>query len=152
MADRSSSLAVGGVLPQHVLRRRRLLARGWAIAAVAWSLVRTLMAWVLLGDYGLNPWAYLCVDLSTSVVLGQSMPRMVVGFADGRRRHALRWGAVTSIAYAIPDVYLFTSTERIPPVTVGVLVAVIVVGIGVTGATVARRIRSARAGVVQLEP
>ena len=135
-----------------MLHRRRVLARAWAVATVLWSCVRTVLAWVLLGDYGLNPWAYLCVDLSTSIVLGQSMPRMVVGFVDGRRRTAMRWGVLTAIAYAIPDVYLFTSTERIPPVTVGVLVFVIATGLTTTGISVGRRIRSARAGVIQLDP
>lgn len=152
MAERVSSLSAGRDLAPHVLRRRRLLTRAWAIAAIAWSLVRTVLAWVLLGDYGLNPWAYLCVDLSTSVVLGQSMPRMVVGVVDGRRRTAMRWGALTALAYAIPDVYLFTSTERIPPLTVGVLAFIILAGVATTAIAVVRRIRWARAGVVQLEP
>ncbi|MGA0894761.1 MAG: hypothetical protein ACO3S5_09045 [Ilumatobacteraceae bacterium] len=152
MAEHLSLQSAGRELAPHVLRRRRVLSRGWAIAAIAWSLVRTVLAWVLLGDYGLNPWAYLCVDLSTSIVLGQSMPRMVVGFVDGRRRTAMRWGVLTAIAYAIPDVYLFTSTERIPPVTVGVLVFVIATGLTTTGISVGRRIRSARAGVIQLDP
>jgi len=75
-----------------------------------------------------------------------------VGFVDGRRRTAMRWGVLTAIAYAIPDVYLFTSTERIPPVTVGVLVFVIATGLTTTGISVGRRIRSARAGVIQLDP
>lgn len=135
--------------PEHVLRRRRLLARVWAVAAIGWSLVRTALAWVLLGDYGLNPWAYLCVDLSTSVVLGQSMPRAIVRFVDGHRKSAIRWGIATAVAYSVPDAYLFASTERVPPLTVAVIATVIVAGLVTTSLTVVRRIRAARAGVVQ---
>lgn len=135
-----------------MLRRRRALARLWAMATIGWSLVRTLLAWVLLGDYGLDPWVYLCVDLSSSIVLGRSTPIMVVSFVDRERTRAVRWGAVSLVAYVVPDVFLFTSTQRIPPVTLAVLLTVMATTVSVTAVTIVRRVRSARADLVQLAP
>lgn len=137
---------------EHVLRRRRVLARLWAVATIGWSLVRTLLAWVLLGDYGLDPWIYLGVDLSSSIVLGRSTPVMVVSFVDRQRSRAVRWAAVTLVAYVVPDVYLFTSTQRIPPVTLAVLLTVMATTVTVTAVTIVRRVRSARVDLVQLAP
>ena len=131
--------------PDHVLRRRRLLSRLWAVATICWSFVRTLLAWVLLGDHGLDPLTYLFVDLSSSFVLGRSTPIMVVSFVDGERRRAVRWAVVTAVAYSIPDAYLFLSTRHIPKVTVLVLVSVLTVSATSTVVTIVHRIRAARA-------
>jgi hypothetical protein len=114
--------------------------------------VRTLLAWVLLGDYGLDPWVYLCVDLGSSLVLGRSTPIMVVSFIDHERQRALRWSLVTGVAYVVPDVFLFTSTRRIPPVTLAVMITLMATSVTVTVVTLVRRVRSARADLVQLAP
>jgi hypothetical protein len=129
-----------------------VLARAWAVATVLWSCVRTLLAWVLLGDYGLDPWVYLCVDLGSSLVLGRSTPIMVVSFIDRERQRALRWSLVTGVAYVVPDVFLFTSTRRIPPVTLAVMITLMATSVTVTVVTLVRRVRSARADLVQLAP
>ncbi|MFZ9629145.1 MAG: hypothetical protein ACO3C1_07315 [Ilumatobacteraceae bacterium] len=131
--------------PDHVVRRRRFLARLWAVATVCWSFVRTLLAWVLLGDYGLDPFTYLAVDLSSSLVLGRSTPIMVVSFVDGERRRAVRWAVVTAVAYSVPDAFLFLSTHHIPLVTVVVLVSVMTTSVTSTVVTIVHRIRAARA-------
>ena len=140
------------VRSEQVLHRRRVLARAWAVATVLWSCVRTVLAWVLLGDYGLDPWVYLCVDLGSSLVLGRSTPIMVVSLIDRERQRALRWAVVTGVAYVVPDIFLFTSTRRVPTVTLAVLVTLMVTSVTVTVVTVVRRVRSARADLVQLSP
>jgi hypothetical protein len=140
------------VRSEQVLHRRRVLARVWAVATVLWSCIRTLLAWVLLGEYGLNPWVYLCVDLGSSLVLGRSTPIMVVSFIDRERQRALRWALVTGVAYVVPDIFLFTSTRRVPPVTLTVLITLMATSVTVTVVTVVRRVRSARADLVQLSP
>lgn len=135
-----------------MLRRRRVLARVWVLATVGWSFVRTLFAWVLLGEYGLDPLVYLCVDLGSSLVLGRSTPIMVVSFVDREWRRARRWAAVTAVAYVVPDIFLFTSTRRVPPLTLAVLLGVMATSVTVTVVTVVRRVRAARADLVQLAP
>ena len=47
----------------ETLRKRQLLTRAWAIFVIAWSVVRTIIIWAALGDYGFNPWIYLGIDL-----------------------------------------------------------------------------------------
>ena len=124
------------------------------MATICWSFVRTLVAWALLGDYGLDPFTYLCVDLASSFVLARSTPIMVVSFVDGERRRAIRWAAVTAVAYSVPDAFLFLSTHHIPTVTLLVMLTVVTVSVSTTVVTIVHRIRAARAatgtdGVVQ---
>ncbi|MEO5902127.1 MAG: hypothetical protein ABIR68_18620, partial [Ilumatobacteraceae bacterium] len=52
----------------ETLRRRKMLSRTWGTVVVVWSLIRTLIVWAALGEYGINPWAYLAIDLVTAVV------------------------------------------------------------------------------------
>ena len=49
------------------LARRKLLSRTWAGVVVGWSLIRTLIVWAAVGDYGLNPWIYLAIDLASAM-------------------------------------------------------------------------------------
>ena len=45
------------------IRRRRRLSNTWALFVIGWSIIRTLIVWAAVGDYGLNPWLYLVLDL-----------------------------------------------------------------------------------------
>ena len=68
-------------------------------------LVRTAIVWAAVGDYGLNPWLYLVLDLISASVDAVSTPRMVIRFVDDQYRKALQWAAVSLAAFVLPDVY-----------------------------------------------
>ena len=67
------------------------------------------------------------------------------GLVDGERRRAIRWAAVTVVAYSVPDAFLFLSTHRIPRLTLAVLLTVMTVSVTTTVVTIVHRIRAARA-------
>lgn len=117
--------------PDHsaaTLRRRKHLSRGWAIIVVGWSVVRTIIVWAAVGDYGLNPWIYLLIDLCSATVDARSTPKMVLYFIDDHYRKALKWAAISLGAFLVPDAYIFLGTRTLP----NNLIAVILGIIGVT--------------------
>ncbi len=129
---------------KETLQRRRRLSNTWAGFVVSWSFIRTLLVWAAVGDYGLNPWVYLAIDLSCSVVDALTTPRMVLNFIDQRYRVAAGWGVIALVVFIIPDLYIFLGTRTLPTKLI-VLICTIVgstLVIGVIG--VARKVRKGR--------
>ncbi|HAP75000.1 MAG TPA: hypothetical protein DCR14_02860 [Acidimicrobiaceae bacterium] len=96
------------------LKRRKVLSRTWAGMVVGWSLIRALIVWAAVGDYGLNPWVYLVIDLIAAGIDGYTTPRMVLAFIDDHYKQAVKWAAISLIVFIIPDLYIFFGTSELP--------------------------------------
>src|SRR5687768_1424538 len=115
------------LLTPEQLRRRRRLSLTWALIVVAWSLIRAVVAWAALSDYGVNPWAYLGIDRASAAVDGFTTPRFVLSLIDGKYRESAKWGALTLLAFIVPDIYIFKTTHELPRMVVLVICIVIAV-------------------------
>ncbi len=127
------------------LQRRRRLSYTWAAVVITWSLIRTLIVWAAVGDYGLNPWIYLSIDLASAVVDAVTTPRMVLSFIDDQYRRAARWGLVSLVAFIVPDLYIFLGTRTLPHRIIKALVLIILTTLTVGVVSVLRKIRKGRA-------
>lgn len=135
-------------LPLHhhdpaVLARRRKWSQMWALLVIVWSLLRTLIVWAAVGDYGLNPWIYLGIDLVSASVDAVTTPRMVLSFVDAHYRKAAEWATISLVAFLVPDVYIFAGTRQLPTSMILVIVAVITVTFVGGVVTVVRKVRAA---------
>lgn len=110
------------------LRRRKHLTRTWATLVVGWSVIRTIIVWAAVGDYGLNPWIYLVIDLCSATIDALSTPKMVLYFIDDHYMKAFKWAVISLGAFLVPDVYIFFGTRTLP----GDVIAIILSIIGVT--------------------
>jgi len=135
----------------ETLRKRQLLTRAWAIFVIAWSVVRTIIIWAALGDYGFNPWIYLGIDLVCSTLDAITTPKMVLRFIDDRYRSAIKWGIVSLVAYVVPDIYIFEGTRTLPKKVIVILCLVIVAMFSLATVTVVRKVRIGRAARLHLE-
>lgn len=116
------------------LRRRKHLSRGWAILVVGWSVIRTIIVWAAVGDYGLNPWVYLAIDLCSATVDARSTPKMVLYFIDDHFKKAMKWAAISLVAFLVPDVYIFLGTRTLPNNLIAIILGII--GVTLLGAVV----------------
>ncbi|MEY4339220.1 MAG: hypothetical protein RLZ14_1070 [Actinomycetota bacterium] len=127
------------------LARRRMLSRTWAAVVVAWSLIRTLIVWAAVGDYGLNPWIYLAIDLASASVDAVTTPRMVLSFIDNHYRAALKWATISLVVFIIPDLYIFLGTRELPRRVIVVVLLIIVATLVVGVVGVVRKVQAGRA-------
>ena len=129
----------------ETLQRRRRLSRTWAIIVVAWSIMRTVIVWAAVGDYGLNPWIYLSLDLGAAIVDALSTPRMVLSFIDDHMRKAVEWALISLVVFIIPDLYIFLGTRTLPKRIIVIICVIIgsTLAIGVLG--VWRKVKKGRA-------
>jgi hypothetical protein len=129
----------------ETLQRRKRLSRTWAGIVVVWSIIRTIIVWAAVGEYGLNPWIYLALDLGAAVVDAFTTPRMVLSFIDDHFKQALKWAVISLTVFIIPDLYIFLGTRELPKKVIVVLCLIIgaTLVIGVIG--VVRKIKKGRA-------
>jgi hypothetical protein len=131
----------------ETLRKRRLLSRVWASVVIGWSVIRTIIIWAALGDYGFNPWIYLAIDLVCATIDAITTPRMVLRFIDDHFKSATKWGVVSLVAFVVPDAYIFLGTRTLPTKIIVVLCAVIAFMLAVAVVTIVRKIRQGRAAI-----
>jgi len=137
--------------PQHsdeTLLRRRRLSYTWAAVVLAWAFIRTALVWAAVGDYGLNPWIYLAIDLVSATVSAISTPRMVLSFIDEHYVQAVGWAVIALVAFIIPDVYIFLGTRELPTGLIVIICVVIGVTLLASVIGVLRKIHKGRAGRV----
>ncbi|MEQ1873645.1 MAG: hypothetical protein ABL953_07965 [Ilumatobacteraceae bacterium] len=129
---------------KETMRRRRRLSNTWAGVVVGWSFIRTLLVWAAVGDYGLNPWIYLAIDLCSAVTDAITTPRMVLSFIDERYRQAFGWGMVALVAFIVPDIYIFLGTRHLPTNLIIIICSVIALTLIVAVVSVLRKIHKGR--------
>ena len=138
---------MAAAIPDHseaTLRRRKHLTRTWAIIVVAWSVVRTIIVWAAVGDYGLNPWIYLAIDLVSATIDARSTPKMVLYFIDNRYRLAVRWAVISLVAFLVPDLYIFLGTRTLPNNLIAIIVGIISLTLLAAVVGVARKVHKGR--------
>jgi hypothetical protein len=127
------------------LARRKVLVRTWAGLVIGWAIVRTLIVWAAVGDYGLNPWIYLAIDLASACVDAITTPRMVLSFVDDQYKTAAKWALISLVAFIIPDLYIFIGTRELPTRIIVVVCVIISLTLSVGVIGVARKVRAGRA-------
>jgi hypothetical protein len=132
------------------LARRRMLSRTWAIVVVGWSFVRTLIVWAAVGDYGLNPWIYLAIDLVSASIDAFTTPRMVLSFIDNQYRAALKWAAISLAVFIVPDLYIFYGTRELPRNVIVIVCLIIAVTLVAGVVSVVHKVRTGRAARAEL--
>lgn len=134
-----------------VHRRRHAMSGSFAVVVLAWSFVRTAVVWAMVGGYGLNPWLYLLLDLSSASVAAIATPRMVFHFVDDRLRRAAWWAGFNLAAFLLPDAYLFLGTRRLPLPLVLMVCTMVGVALVVTVLGLRRRVRAVRLRSVRVD-
>jgi len=135
----------------ETLHKRRVLCRVWASVVIVWAVMRTIIIWAALGDYGFNPWIYLSIDLVCATIDAITTPRMVLYFIDDHYRLAMKWALVSLAAFVVPDIYIFVGTRTLPTRVIVVLCIVISSMLLLAVVSVVRKIRKGRAQLALAE-
>ncbi len=112
---------------QHA--RRKTLSRVWFGAVIAYSLIRAFVVWRALGDYGVNVWIYLAIDLVCAAIDGVNTARLVISLADERYHDARREGLIALATFIIPDLYIVYAGNKMPKSVYFVLGAIVILAL-----------------------
>ena len=128
-----------------VLAKRKVIVRTWAGIVIGWAVIRTVIVWAAVGDYGLNPWIYLGIDLVSACIDAITTPRMVLAFIDDQYLAAVKWAFISLVAFIIPDLYIFLGTRELPTRIIVIVAIIISLTLTVGVVSVVRKVRAGRA-------
>ncbi len=117
-------------------KRQTFWERIWASTIVLYSFVATFVVWKALHKYGVNPYLFFVIDLITSWFYGVASARLVVAVIKKRWSETQKWGWLSAINFALPQIYILLSARRVPRdvyliiySVIGALVAFALIGI-----------------------
>ena len=96
----------------------------WILILCGYSLLRAVLAWPILARYGINPAAFLFLDVVTAYPLALGQVRIVAAFRTQDFAAAQRWCGVAGGAFLTPYAYLFLAGHAEMPVYASVALAV----------------------------
>lgn len=98
----------------------------WILILCGYSLLRAVLAWPILARYGINPAAFLFLDVVTAYPLALGQVRIVAAFRAQDFAAAQRWCGVAGAAFLTPYAYLFLAGHAEMPVYASVALAALV--------------------------
>ena len=104
---------------------RRLVERLWVILVIAYGAGRAIVVWKALGQYGVNPWIYLALDVTSSWPYAVATARLVTSVIDREFSRAKSWGGLAAITFLIPDLYILAVARDVPTEVYVIIIAII---------------------------
>ena len=105
--------------------KRRLLERLWVVVVIAYGAVRAIVVWKALGQYGVNPWIYLVLDVTSSWPYAVATARLVTSVIDREFSRARSWGVLAAVTFLIPDLYILVVARHVPTEVYAIIIAII---------------------------
>jgi len=104
---------------------RRLVERLWVILVIAYGAGRAIVVWKALGQYGVNPWIYLALDVASSWPYAVATARLVTSVIDREFSRARSWGVLAAVTFLIPDIYILAVAREVPTEVYVIVIAII---------------------------
>ncbi len=124
--------------------KRRLLERLWVGVVIAYGAGRAFVVWKALGKYGVNPWIYLVLDVTSSWPYGVATARLVTSVIDRNFVRARAWGILAAITFLLPDLYILLAARHVPIEVYVIIISIVSLLALFTAASLYFKIRNGR--------
>jgi len=126
--------------------RRRKLELSWVIGVLVFVIVRFIVAYSALSDYGLTVWIFGFLDIATAVPYAVGTARLVTSLVDKNVQAAARWGIIACVSFLAPYAWVaWAGRDGEFPSAVYIAIVVLVVCLGANAVVgILRRVRAAR--------
>jgi hypothetical protein len=125
------------------------LGKAWIAGVFGYAVVRALIVWPTLGEYGVSPWAFLVIDVGTAWPYAYGQVRVV------KEARALNWGgmqlwaAIAMLSFIAPYAYIVGAGSGQMPLIAWIVIGLLMLVFG-TASTV-RILRQIREPAVEPE-
>ena len=101
--------------------------RTWLILVITWAFIRAIFINNFFGKYGVNPWAYFVVDLTSAIPYAIYSGRAVIDFLN-KDWLSIRKNAILGfIFFYVPDIYVLIFAKKVPfSLLVGFLISIVI--------------------------
>ncbi|MEQ8839980.1 MAG: hypothetical protein RIB98_03290 [Acidimicrobiales bacterium] len=120
------------------------LGRAWIVGVFAYAVFRALLVWPTLGDYGINPWAFLVIDVGTAWPYAYGQVRVVNEARAQNWGGTQLWALIAMLSFIAPYAYIAGAGSGEMPLLAWIVIGLLMVFFGVASLIrVLRQIRSA---------
>lgn len=126
------------------------LGRAWIVGVFAYAVVRALIVWPTLGDYGVNPWAFLVIDVGTAWPYAYGQVRVVNEARAQNWGGTQLWALIAALSFVAPYAYLAGAGSGEMPLLAWVVIGLLMTFFGV--ASFVRIMKQIRSPEPQHEP
>jgi hypothetical protein len=124
---------------------RQTLRRAWVIGVVLYGAFRAMVVWKTLSGYGVNPWVYLVLDISSSIPYAIYSAKLVEGWIDRKLERFYQNFIITALTFIAPDLYILISARSAPRHIYQIIIGVILSLSLVSVYGLIRKVRQGRA-------
>ena len=118
--------------------------RTWIFLVLTWAIIRTIVVKDFFSEYGIHPWIYLSIDLLSSIPYAHYSANLVISYLDKNWITTRKNFFLTAIFFYIPDIYIFTASNRIPKqLLIGFVISVLIFS-AIATAGIWRKIKDGR--------
>lgn len=125
------------------------VGKAWILGVFGYSVLRALIVWPTLGDYGINPWAFLVIDVGTAGPYAYGQVRVVNEARAKNWGGTQIWAAIAALSFIAPYAYIAGAGSGEMPLIAWIIIAGLMVVFGV--ASLVRIVKQIRSPVPQHE-
>lgn len=114
----------------------------WAVVLVCYSVIRALAVGITLSRYGVNPYVFFVIDVTTAGPYAYGQVQVVRYFRIRKYAIVQRWLALVVLMFLAPYAYLFVSGASMPKYIYPILGVFVLLFAIAGGATLWRRLKS----------
>ncbi len=129
------------------LARRAVFERFWVVTVLLYALFRIWLAYRFFGKYGVNIAWFSVVEIGSSLIYAVASARLVGALIDSKRAHVLRFGFFTFAGFAIPDLFVVLTSDRVPKSLYVVFAVAVLCSGAFSFYEVRKKVRKGRSGV-----
>lgn len=119
------------------------IGKAWILGVFAYAVIRALIVWPTLGDYGVSPVVFLVIDVGTAWPYAYGQVRVIQAAKDKDWTRVQLWAAITLLAFVAPYVYIVGAGSGELPLLAWIVIIGLMLLLGV--ASLIRILRQIRA-------
>ena len=105
---------------------KRIIKRAWISVVLAYASIRTLIIWRIFAKYGVNPYAYLVVDIVSAYFYAIYSTKLIEEVHKTHYKQTLKYLFLTVLFNFIPDVFILLTAKEVPQVLITSFIQVII--------------------------
>ena len=107
------------------------VGKAWILGVFGYSVLRALIVWPTLGDYGINPWAFLVIDVGTAWPYAYGQVRVVNETRMKNWGGTQLWAAIALLSFIAPYAYIAGAGSGEMPLLAWIVIGLLMLFFGI---------------------